>query len=84
MWPTSETPTSNDYIIKRSFSFAKQVLEIGASFFQASFDIKLPFKNIPLTETLNLYVQSPYRNMFDVAAQHDVNYLKFVVKNWFN
>ena len=49
--------TSNDYTIKDSYSFAKEVLHFDASCFMASFDIKSLFTNIPLTETLNLCVQ---------------------------
>ena len=54
--------TSNDYTIKDSFSFVKDVLDFDASCFMASFDIKSLFTNIPLTETLNLCVQNLYRN----------------------
>ena len=43
--------TNNEYTIKDSFSFAKEVLEFNASFFMASFDIKSLFTNILLTET---------------------------------
>ena len=46
--------TNNEYTIKDSFSFAKEVLEFEASLFMASFDIKSLFTNIPLTERLNL------------------------------
>ena len=52
--------TNNEYTIKDSFSFAKEVLEFDASLFMASFDIKSLFTNIPLTETLNLCVQNLY------------------------
>ena len=50
--------TSNDYVIKDSFSFTKEVLDFDGSCFVASFDIKSLFTNIPLTETLNLSVQN--------------------------
>ena len=56
--------TSNDYTIKDSFSFAKEVLDFYASCFMASFDIKSLFTNI--TETLNLCVQNLYRNQTHV------------------
>ena len=58
--------TKNEYTIKDSFSFAKEVLEFHASLFMASFDIKSLFTNIPLTETLNLCVQNLYRNQTHV------------------
>ena len=59
--------TNNEYTIKDSFSFAKEVLEFDASLFMASFDIKSLFTNIPLTETLNLCVQNLYRNQTHVG-----------------
>ena len=59
--------TNNEYKIKTSFSFAKEVLEFHASLFMASFDIKSLFTNIPLTETLNLCVQNLYRNQTHVG-----------------
>ena len=58
--------TSNDYTIKVSFSFAKEVLDFDASCFMASFDIKSLFTNIPLTEMFNLCVQNLYRNQTHV------------------
>ena len=59
--------TSNDYTIKDSFSFAKEVLEFDASCFMASFDEKSLFTNKALTETLNLRVQNLYRNQAHVS-----------------
>ena len=53
--------------MKDSFSFAKEVLELDASLFMASFDIKSIFTNIPLTETLNLCVQNHSRNQTHVG-----------------
>ena len=52
----------NEYIIKNSFSIAEEALELDASLFMASFNIKSLFTNIPLTETLNLCAQNLYRN----------------------
>ena len=59
--------TNNEYKIKTSFSFAKEVLEFHASLFMASFDIKSLFTNIPLTEKLNLCVQNLYRNQTHIG-----------------
>ena len=58
--------TSNDYTIRDSFSFTKEVLDFDASCFMASCDIKSLFTNIPLTEMLNLYIQNLYRNQTHV------------------
>ena len=58
---------NNEYKIKTSFSFAKEVLEFHASLFLASFDIKSLFTNIPPAETLNLCVQNRYRNQTHIG-----------------
>ena len=42
-------------------------MEFDHSLSMASFDIKSPFTNIPLTETLNLCVQNLYRNQTHVG-----------------
>ena len=57
---------TNDYAIKDSFSFAKEVSDFDASCFMASFDIKSLSTNIPLTETLTLCIQNLYRNQTHV------------------
>ena len=59
--------TNNEYIIKDSFSFAKEVLEFDASLFTASFEIKSLFTNISLIETSNLCAQNLYRNQTHVG-----------------
>ena len=58
--------TSNDYTIKDSFSFVKEISDFDASCFMASFDIKSLFTNITLTEMLNFCVQNLYRNQAHV------------------
>ena len=52
--------TNNEYTIKDSFLFAKEVLEL--ELFMANFDIKSLFTSIPLTETLNLCVKKKKSN----------------------
>ena len=53
--------TTNEYTIKDSFSFAKEVEECHSNFIMASFDVKSLFTNIPLTETIGLCVDNLYR-----------------------
>ena len=50
--------TTNEYTIKDSFSFAKEVEEFNPNFIIARFDVKSIFTNIPLTETLGLCVEN--------------------------
>ena len=70
--------TSNDYTIKNSLSFAKEVLDFDASCFMASFDIKSLFTNIALTETLNLCVQNLYRSETHVSKLTKISFYKLL------
>ena len=58
--------TNNEYTIKDSFKFAKEVLKFDASLSMANVDIKSLFNNIPLIETLNLCVENLNRNQTHV------------------
>ena len=55
--------TTNQYTIKDSFSFAKEVEEFDPSLNKASFDEKSLFTNIPLTETIDLCVESIFLSL---------------------
>ena len=50
----------NEYTIKDSFSFAKEVEEFDPDLALASFDLKSLFTNIPLTETIDLSIKNFY------------------------
>ena len=54
--------TTNEYTIKDSFSFAKEVEEFDSNLKMATFDVKSLFTKIPLTETIGLCVENLYRN----------------------
>ena len=54
--------TTNEYTIKDSLSFGKQVEEFYPNLVTASFNVKSLFINIPFTETIGLCVQNLYRN----------------------
>ena len=43
--------TSNEYSVKDSFDFAKEILQQNSDCFMASLDITSLFTNIPLDET---------------------------------
>ena len=53
---------TNEYTIKDSFSFAKEVEEFDPNVIMTGFDVKSLFTNIPLTETIGLFVENFYRN----------------------
>ena len=54
--------TTQEYTIKCSFSFAKEVEEFDPNLVMANFDVKSLFTKIPLTETISLCVENFYRN----------------------
>ena len=53
---------TNEYAMKDSFSFAKEVKEFDPNLIMASFDVKSLFTNISLTETIGLCAENLYRN----------------------
>ena len=50
--------TTNDYTVKDSFSFAKEVINFDSSLHMSSLDIESLFTNIPLEETINICTDS--------------------------
>ena len=54
--------TTNEYCIRHSFSFAKEVEEFNPNLIMATFDVKSLFTNISLTETIGLCVENLYRS----------------------
>ena len=54
--------TTNEYTVKDSFAFAKEVVDQDASLHMASLDVDSLFTNIPLEETLNICVNSLFSN----------------------
>ena len=70
--------TSNDYRIKDSFSFAKEVRDFDASCFMASFDTKSLFTNILLTKTSNFCMQNLYRNQTHVNTLTKISFYKLL------
>ena len=60
--------TTNEYTIKDSFSFTKEVEEFDPNLIMVSFDIKSLFTNIPVTETIGLCVENLYRNQAHIDS----------------
>ena len=50
--------TTNEYTIKDSFTFAEELQNFVFKFVMASFEIESPFTNIPLQETIDVYVEN--------------------------
>ena len=51
--PILETLTHNEFTVKDSFSFAKEITKYDSALFMASLDDESLFTNIPLKETIN-------------------------------
>ena len=62
-----KTINTNEYTVKDSFSFAKEVEELDTNLIMASFDVKSLFINIPLTETIGLCFENLYRNQTHIG-----------------
>ena len=48
--------TSNNYTVKDSFDFAKDITQQSSKLFMASFDVDSLFTNVPLNETIEICV----------------------------
>ena len=60
--PMLEPPTTNEYTIKDSFTFAEELQSFDSKLVMASFDIESLFTNIPLQETIDLCVENLFQD----------------------
>ena len=58
--PALKDLTSNEYSVKDSFHFAKEILQQNCHCFMASFGITSLFTNIPLDETINICLNESF------------------------
>ena len=56
--PVLNCLTVNEFTIKDSFAFAKEIVDQDSSLFMASLDVDSLFTNIPLDETINICTES--------------------------
>ena len=56
--PVLNCLTVNEFTIKDSFAFAKEIVDQDSSLFMASLDVDSLFTNIPLDETINICIES--------------------------
>ena len=47
----------NEYTVKESFLFAEELVDYDSNLVMANFDVELLFTNIPLQETIDLFVE---------------------------
>ena len=64
--------TENQYIIKDSFEFGKEVLRQDPNLFMGSLDVEALFTNIPLTETIDIICEKLFENQ-QLVSGLDIN-----------
>ena len=60
--PFIEPITKNNFTVKNSFEFSKEICEQNSEYFMASLDVEPLFTNIPLEETIKICCDSLYKN----------------------
>ena len=67
--PILEPITANEFTIKNSFEFAKEITEQDSGFFMARLDVESLFTNtnIPLEETINISYDSVFGNKAKIS-----------------
>ena len=60
--PFIEPITTNEYTVKDSFSFAKEVVNFDSKLFMSSLDVTSLFTNIPLNETTNIICDELFKD----------------------
>ena len=60
--PLIEPITKNNFTVKNSFEFSKEICEQNPEYFMASLDVESLFTNIPLEETIKICSDSFYKN----------------------
>ena len=61
--PLLKQYTINEYTVKYSFSFCKEIVNQDSQLFMASFDIKSLFTNIQLDETIDICIDMAYNKL---------------------
>ena len=60
--PLIEPITKNNFTVKNSFEFSKEICKQNPEYFMASLDVESLFTNIPLEETIKICCDSLYKN----------------------
>ena len=58
--PILSSLTINEFTVKNSFSFAKEIVEQDSKFYMGSLDVVSLFTNVPLEETIRICTESIY------------------------
>ena len=60
--------TSNNYTVKDSFDFAKEITQQSSKLFMASLDVDSLFTNVPLNETIEICVNELFKSSQTVSG----------------
>ena len=82
--PILKDLTFNEYSVKDSFDFAKEILQQNSNCFMASFDITSIFTNIPLDETINICSNELFDKKQYVSNLHRAGFEKLLRKSHFS
>ena len=67
---------SNEYSVKDSFNFAKEILQQNSDCFMATLDITSLFTNIPLDETIKICLNGSFKKKHCVSNLDQANFEK--------
>ena len=84
--PLLKQYTINEYTVKDSFSFCKEIVNQDPQLFMSSFDIQSLFTNIPLDKTINICVDMVYnkrKKVKDMLKGHFKQLLTLSTKSSF-
>ena len=66
--PLLKDLTYNDFTIKDSFEFAKNITEQDSKLFMASLDIESLFTNVPLDETISICINELFKDNAEICG----------------
>ena len=66
LFPVSELIITNKFSIKKSFDFAREIVEQDLGFFMDSLDVESFFTNVPLKEAISISCASPISNEAEI------------------
>ena len=58
----------NEYTLKDSFEFAKDIINQNSGYFMASLDVNSLFTNVPLDETIKICIDELFKSEMTVCG----------------
>ena len=66
--------SSNEYLVKDSFTFAEEIVEHDSEFLMGNLDVDSLFTNIPLEETINICTNTLFENTEKVEGLSKIEF----------